>query len=96
MMLVVYGTLTLVAVPLHHHTIEYVDTPHYQSVTTHHGEGCDVCTFASGSFTVSAAFGLCAEFADNSKKLFTLKSPKDFSSLFTKEYPRRGPPAFLA
>ena len=96
LVLAVYGTLTLVAVPLHHHTIEYADTPHYQSVTTHHGDGCDVCTFAAGSYTVSVSFGLCSELADNSSGLVTINSPKNFSSLFTKEYPRRGPPAFLA
>jgi hypothetical protein len=94
LMLVAYGSLTLAAVPLHHHTVEYVDTPQYQSVKVHHGNGCDVCTFASGSYTVSASSEVQTRLVDHSDKPFTLESPKDFSSLFSKEYPRRGPPAF--
>jgi len=94
LVLVVYSALTLVAVPLHHHTLEYVDTPDYQSVINHHGDGCDVCTFAAGWFTISTSSEVCAGLADNSAKPLTIKLTDDFSSLLSKEYPRRGPPAF--
>ena len=96
LVLVVYGTLALVAVPLHHHTIEYVDSPQYQSVTAHHGVDCDVCTFASSSFTISTSSGLCTKLVDTPDKPFVVELANGFTSLLSKEYPRRGPPAFLA
>jgi hypothetical protein len=51
-MVVIYGTLTLVAVPMHHHALEYVDTPQYHSTAVNHGVECSICTFSSLSAAV--------------------------------------------
>lgn len=94
LLLVVYGTLTLVAVPLHQHAMNYVDTPQYQIVVAHHGTDCGVCTFAAQSITTPLSIENGSVILVQSEKPFSTKLPKEYTSQFSKEYPRRGPPAF--
>jgi hypothetical protein len=96
LLLVVYGTLTLVAVPLHQHAVYYVDAPQYQSVITHHGLDCSVCTFVSQSTGTSLASEHGIVLSEQSGKPSFAQLPKEYTSQFSKEYPRRGPPALLS
>jgi hypothetical protein len=93
-MVVIYGTLTLVAVPMHHHALEYVDTPQYHSTTVNHGVECSICTFSTNSIIVDTSTP--ASMLDRG-----VDSPLIFShhSAYTigvdLAFSRRGPPAFL-
>ncbi|MBI2429103.1 MAG: hypothetical protein HYV29_09975 [Ignavibacteriales bacterium] len=96
LLLVVYGTLTLVAVPLHQHAMNYVDTPQYHSVVVLHNADCGVCTFASHSFGTSlSTIGGIVPHAQ-SETSFSESTDQHHPSQFTREYPHRGPPAFLS
>lgn len=96
MLLVIYGTLTLVVVPLHQHTLKYVDTPQYHVVVVHQGVDCSVCTFAAQSIDVSLSVIDGSAISVPSEKPLSTEPSKEYSSLFSKEFPRRGPPAILS
>lgn len=94
MLLVVYGTLTLVAVPLHQHTMDYVDTPQYHSVIFHHTADCGVCTFASHSIGTSLSTDDGVVLHAQSEKPFSDPAVRQHPSQYSKEHPHRGPPAY--
>lgn len=93
LLLVVYGTLTLVAVPLHQHAMNYVDIPQYHTTVAHHGADCSVCTFAAQSITTPLSIEDGSVVLAQSEKPSSTELPKAYTLQFTKEYPRRGPPA---
>lgn len=93
-MLVVYGTLTLVVVPTHHHTLEYVDSPQYHSTTLNHGVECDLCTFSTTSIVVEPS--TLASVLDRGVDSPVIAA---YHNTHTADiglaFSRRGPPAFL-
>lgn len=96
LVLVVYGTLTLAAVPMHQHAMNYVDTPQVHSVLTHHGLDCSVCTFVSQTIGTPLVSANGIVLPEQSEKPSFVQLPKEYTSQFSKEYPRRGPPAILS
>lgn len=92
LVLAVYSTLTLVVAPIHHHTVEYVDTPQYKSVIAHYAHGCVVCAFASTAFSTTIASTLQTDLEKNNDKPLAKEAFKKFSLLLVKGSPRRGPP----
>ncbi|MHB1049029.1 MAG: hypothetical protein ACYC09_03035 [Bacteroidota bacterium] len=93
LMLVVYGTLTLVIVPMHHHAMQYVDIPQYHTATHHQSVDCGICTFAATTVLVETP------------AFHTLLDRSEISTLMTgtneaipshadQSFSRRGPPSF--
>jgi hypothetical protein len=92
LMLVVYGTLTLVIVPMHHHAMQYVDIPQYHSTANHQSVDCSICTFAATTVLIETP------------TFHTLLDPNDVSPLIIvtsegipshvdQSFSRRGPPS---
>lgn len=95
LVLAVYGTLALVVVPLHHHSLEYRDTPVVHSASQADTINCDVCTFSStpgigdDAGTVAASLA----FIDD----LTVPSPVDGGIIVVlTAISRRGPPSILS
>lgn len=93
LMLIVYGTFTLVAVPLHHHSQENVGTTKHSN--THASHDCAVCSFASTSilFQPSVHSVVVVEYAE---KIYFADYKNKLASVFSKEFPRRGPPVSIS
>ena len=105
LLLIVYGTLTFVTVPLHQHSTEVTGCAHgEQTVSTHadadnckhrsieiHSD-CGICSYASQSVKISVVQSVPQLFSDlhfSHEVLFVITS--NYSLI----YPRRGPPTFL-
>lgn len=76
--------------------MNYVDTPQVHSLVVHHSADCSVCTFASQSITINLSAEEGAVVPTQSEKPSSVEPVKEYPSLFTKEFPRRGPPALLS
>jgi len=93
LMLVVYGTLTLVAVPMHHHTMQYVDVPQYHSTTNHQSVDCGICTFAASTVLVEAPPSHTHVDGSDASPLIAGMSEVILSHA-DQAFLRRGPPSF--
>ncbi len=92
-MLFAYGAVILAAVPFHQHSqIDVEQTQHTSTQTSH---DCGVCSFAAVSMTPQYTLYsvLLIEYAE---RIYFVDYFNELSSVFTKEYPRRGPPAGIS
>lgn len=90
LLLTVYGALTLVAVPLHHHALSYEDSPALHA-SSHHGGDCAVCTFSSNSAVdVPAPVAAAPDHADERPLAVVSDAPVSAGAVITA--PHRGPP----
>jgi hypothetical protein len=92
LMLIVYGAMTMVIVPLHHHTPEDGTQQH---AAAHASHDCGVCTYASASvsFAPSADEVPLAALTNES---IPVEAASSVVSVFVDDSPRRGPPSLLS
>ncbi|MBP6672202.1 MAG: hypothetical protein KA247_03595 [Bacteroidetes bacterium] len=93
LMLIVYGTLTLVVVPLHHHTHVHSSTSHQTS--GNENQDCGLCTISATVVVFQPALTSVTMLQSAERIHFTDHS-SELSTAFSKEYPRRGPPSITA
>jgi len=94
LLLTVYGVLTLVAVPLHHHVSSYEDSPALHA-SSHHVGDCAVCTFSSNSAVDAPAPVTAAPVhADDRPMAVVSDAPVSAGAVLTA--PHRGPPVALS
>jgi hypothetical protein len=93
LMLVVYGTLTLVAVPMHHHAMQYVDAPQFHSSTNHQSVDCGICTFAATTVLIETpTFHTLLDRCEISPLIADMC--EGIPSHADQAFSRRGPPSF--
>lgn len=92
-MLIIYGALTMVAAPLHHHAQD--DGALHHNAAAHASHDCGVCTYASASVTFAPVADeiLLVALTNESVPVETASS---VASVFAVDSPRRGPPTHLS
>lgn len=92
-MLIVYGTLTLVVVPSHHHFHSPISSSHQTS--GHENQDCGLCTITATVIMFQPAL-TSVTMLESAERIHFTDHSSELSTSFSKEYPRRGPPYTIA
>jgi len=95
LMLIAYGTLTLVVVPAHNHTPVSSSSSSSNQSSGHETKDCGLCTISSTVIVFQPAFSSITMLESAERIRFTDHS-SELSTAFSKECPRRGPPTVTA
>ena len=93
LMLIVYGTLTLVIVPTHHHVPSSSSASSHAS--GHENQDCGLCTL-NATVVVYQPSLTSVTILESAERIHFTDHSSELSTAFSKEYPRRGPPSITA
>ncbi len=93
LMLIVYGAMTMVVAPLHHHAPE--DGANKHSAAAHASHDCGICTYTSASVTFEPAADEVITVRWTGETV-PVESSVVRAHLCYRESPRRGPPTHLS